>query len=307
MANATFHTGCPRHPKILVLSDAAFRLWFNAVLYCQEHLTDGLIPKVIVPSLKARVSDKVIAELCQPAPGYGAPLWHDCGDTYRVHDYLGWQDSKAEIQKSRERLRERVKLARARRRGEHTDGTPAVTPCATSPVTVPVTPLQPALVMPLKPLGTTNYELRTPNNERRTERSAPAPPGSTSSVWDEWRAEWHANPKRRPLPLTPVNGDVPKFAEVARRFPDEAGRRALLHAYFGTENREILKNPFSVGWFLHWADKLQELLLADDARCGAGRDRSEWSCDHEPPCGARAQHAERLKIDAMKASLAVSA
>jgi hypothetical protein len=63
--------------------------------------------------------------------------------------------------------------------------------------------------------------------------------------------------------LAPINGDIPKFGEVARRFPDTTLRRRLIGAYFTTANRKVKSNPYTVGWFLHFADMLAEQLDAD--------------------------------------------
>jgi hypothetical protein len=87
-------------------------------------------------------------------------------------------------------------------------------------------------------------------------------PASTGSAWEDWREEWAANPKRRVLPLTPPNVDMPKFADAARRFPDDTVRRRLMHEYFTTANKQITKTPYCIGMFLHWADKLAEELTA---------------------------------------------
>jgi hypothetical protein len=120
MAHVEFHSGAPRHPKIAPISDAAFRLWFNSVCYCKEHLTDGLLPKILVRTLKARVTAAQIQELTTVQPSCKFPLWEDAGDAYQVHDFCYWNDTKDEVQKNREgqkdrsrRFRERLAAARA--------------------------------------------------------------------------------------------------------------------------------------------------------------------------------------------------
>jgi hypothetical protein len=157
VGQVSFHSGAPSHPKLMVLSDGAFRLWFTAVCYCAEHLTDGVLPKAVVPMLKRQVSGKQIAELTTlVVPGYTSPLWEDCGDSYRVHDYLDWQDSREEVQRGRARLRERVKR---HRNGSSTPPCNGVTPPVTNPVTNPRS----------NPVGTEgNSEQRTVNTEHRT-------------------------------------------------------------------------------------------------------------------------------------------
>jgi hypothetical protein len=108
--------------------------------------------------------------------------------------------------------------------------------------------------------------------ERETENAAGAAPLSTGSAWEDWRQEWNADPKRRQLALAPINGDLPKFAEAARRYPDASYRRRLMRAYFASKDKQVLKNPFTVGWFLHWADRLADTLEQAEAAATAERE-----------------------------------
>lgn len=169
MGQVSIHSGAPNHPKLIVLSDGAFRLWFNATCYCSEHLTDGVLPKAIVPSLKRGVTAKQIGELTAlKVPGYAAPLWEDRGDHYLVHDYLDWNDSREEVQRGRARLRERVKRHRhGRSGGDSNPGGNApcngVTPTVTNAVGNPV-------------CTEGNFEQRTTNEqETHTGRAREAP------------------------------------------------------------------------------------------------------------------------------------
>ena len=50
----------PDHPKVDGLSNAAFRAWIEALCYCSEYLTDGVISR---HRLGRRDGAKVVTEL----------------------------------------------------------------------------------------------------------------------------------------------------------------------------------------------------------------------------------------------------
>lgn len=96
--------------KLLALSDPAWRMWGCGLIYCQDALTDGFIPADVIHTfgVKARNKRAVADELCRAiVPGKG-PLWHQVEGGYQVHDYLNWNDSKAEILAGREGGRKRT-------------------------------------------------------------------------------------------------------------------------------------------------------------------------------------------------------
>jgi hypothetical protein len=94
--------------------------------------------------------------------------------------------------------------------------------------------------------------------------SAPArdepdqPTDTAGEAWNDWRGAWGLNPRRRVLPLTPINGDLPKLAEMAKRYPNPGHRRALLAAYFASQHKPLLEKPYSIGMFLYWATWLDD-------------------------------------------------
>jgi hypothetical protein len=96
------------HPKIGGLPDGAFRLWVQGLAYCQKYLTDGVISDVAVKGLRA-YSPKRRAELV------AATLWESAVSGVQVHDYLQWNESRANVMKTREQARERIR----RLRGKH--------------------------------------------------------------------------------------------------------------------------------------------------------------------------------------------
>jgi hypothetical protein len=76
------------HPKVAVLSDAAFRAQVTALCYCAEHLTDGMLPKT--------VGDR----FARPRPRrelLASGLWMEAPGGYSLHDYLDWNPSREEV------------------------------------------------------------------------------------------------------------------------------------------------------------------------------------------------------------------
>lgn len=91
------------HPKILALSDAAFRLWIRGLSHCRRFLTDGKIERAVLSQLPG-VSKPRIRELLRVG------LWEATETGYVVHDYHQWNDSRDVILAARQD-------AQARRRG----------------------------------------------------------------------------------------------------------------------------------------------------------------------------------------------
>jgi len=105
MAWVRIHDGAMTHPKIIGLSDKAFRLWIWGLSYSQQHLTNGLIPVVAIPARVVRATKDLVV----------AQLWDHGANCYQVHDYLDWNDSKADVVKKRTEAKDRMTLARERR------------------------------------------------------------------------------------------------------------------------------------------------------------------------------------------------
>lgn len=106
--------------KLLALSDAAWRMWGMGLIYCQKNLTDGFIPAGAIHlwGVRAKHPHRVAEELCTPqVPGKGA-LWERAADGFIVHDYLQWNDSKADILKMRSDAKDRIARWREQRNAE---------------------------------------------------------------------------------------------------------------------------------------------------------------------------------------------
>lgn len=77
--------GFPSHPKVLGLSDKAFRAYVIALCYAARHLTDGFLP----PSV---ISVRQAGEL------HKAGLLDEAGGGWWLHDYLTYNPSRTEVE-----------------------------------------------------------------------------------------------------------------------------------------------------------------------------------------------------------------
>jgi len=97
-----------RHPKVVDLSDAAFRLHVAAKCDCAEFETDGRVKRGAVGGF-TKHPDK--AALIQELERAG--LWECTEDGWLVHDYLDYNPSHAELKAKREQAKERARKSRA--------------------------------------------------------------------------------------------------------------------------------------------------------------------------------------------------
>ena len=80
------------HPKIIVLSDAAFRAHIEMILYARKHMTDGRIPKQIAK----RLGSDSLSELLANDPETPSLIENEDG-SYTLHGYSDMNETKAEI------------------------------------------------------------------------------------------------------------------------------------------------------------------------------------------------------------------
>ena len=89
------------HPKIVQLSDGAFRLWIKAGIYSARHLTDGMVTPATLRVLQAR--QRHCDEL------WSAGLWEPVTDGgYRIHDWHDYQPTREDVMRKRELARQRI-------------------------------------------------------------------------------------------------------------------------------------------------------------------------------------------------------
>ena len=97
----------PNHPKIIGLTDKAFRVHISGLCYCGTYLTDGFVPMTVAAKY-AEGDISVLNELVD------AGLWKDRVEQngFVIHDYLAHQTSKRQVEDKRNALRERQKRYR---------------------------------------------------------------------------------------------------------------------------------------------------------------------------------------------------
>lgn len=99
--------GFPDHPKVIGLTDAAFRLEVEAICYAHRQRTDGVIPDTYRRGHARAVDELVTARLWVPAPEGG----------WLLHDYLAWQTSRAALEDIRKARSEAGRRGAAKRWG----------------------------------------------------------------------------------------------------------------------------------------------------------------------------------------------
>lgn len=93
------HDGMPDHPKVVGLSDRAFRLYVESLCWCSRHLTDGVVPIAAMkrmggwtPATVKELGEARLIERGETAD------WH-------IHDYTQHQRTADEVADFRESKR----------------------------------------------------------------------------------------------------------------------------------------------------------------------------------------------------------
>lgn len=95
------------HPKVLGVPLRAMGLWVLAGAWCADQLTDGFVPRAVLPTLAAKTIDaKALVD---------AGLWIEVEGGWVFHDWLDMQPSRAATLGRREEERIRKAEARATR------------------------------------------------------------------------------------------------------------------------------------------------------------------------------------------------
>jgi hypothetical protein len=127
---AKYEIGFLRHAKFLALTSNAICLWLEAKSYCDEHLTDGMFPRVALRTFRFNGAKSVesLMTSCglKPNGDAYAPLWEavDIGGVpyVRMHDFLVHNDCRevalkriAQVEARRDADRDRKAAARSAR------------------------------------------------------------------------------------------------------------------------------------------------------------------------------------------------
>lgn len=112
MTWANFDDNFADHPKVLALSDGAFRLHTSGILYSARYLTDGVVPATVAARLTPGYKPAHLTELVK------AGLWLRGDGGYQIHDYLQWNRSRDQIMSERARKSEAGKRGAKQRWGK---------------------------------------------------------------------------------------------------------------------------------------------------------------------------------------------
>jgi hypothetical protein len=114
--------GLYENPKIVGLSDAAFRAYVESILYSGKHLTDGFLDQRIV---RRMWGEDVAAELC--SNDVNNPSWVVVEGGWQIYGYCERQTSRADVDAVRERKRAAANARwEAKRDAERMHGASAV-------------------------------------------------------------------------------------------------------------------------------------------------------------------------------------
>lgn len=97
--------GFPSHPKVIGLSDGAFRVHISAICYAASYETNGVISGTVV---RQNGWQRRVGELVE------ARLWDPVDDGFAIHDYLEYNPSKDQVTAAREATKRRQQRFRKR-------------------------------------------------------------------------------------------------------------------------------------------------------------------------------------------------
>ena len=106
------------HPKVIGLSDSAFRLYIASLCYSNRQLTDGFIPG---PAYGALAKNDDAPELIN------ADLWRAVTGGFQIRSYEEYQPTRDEVEKKRTEARERLAKFRDKKRNGNANETPPPT------------------------------------------------------------------------------------------------------------------------------------------------------------------------------------
>jgi hypothetical protein len=110
MTWAKVDDGLHSHPKILALRrgcPAALGLHLLALSFAGAYLTDGVVHAAFVEPQEEELAQRLV----------DAGLWDRDGEDWRIHDWLDFNPSRAQVMREKKASAQRAKSARARRNG----------------------------------------------------------------------------------------------------------------------------------------------------------------------------------------------
>jgi hypothetical protein len=112
------------HPKIIGLSDSAFRLYISALCYSNRQLTDGFIANAVYTKMSTEDESQFLVE---------AGLWEESEGGFAIRSYNEYQPTKEKVNEKREQAKERLKRYREKQNGNANETPPPTQPNPTQP------------------------------------------------------------------------------------------------------------------------------------------------------------------------------
>jgi hypothetical protein len=176
--------GYAEHPKTLEISLAASGLWVRCGAWASKYGTDGFIPQKTVwrncegsSGNPKTIAKKLVKELC--ASGF----WEEVDSGFRIHDFLDFNFSNADIQRKREESNARVTALRERRKRERNSVTRDVKEDSVTPLPNP------------NPNPNTSNDVLDAGEENHPEDDASSKPSkrrtSKTLIPDDWHPSEH--------------------------------------------------------------------------------------------------------------------
>jgi hypothetical protein len=208
------------HPKFMAAGAAASWLWVCGQSYCARYLTDGFVPESALPTLGNVTNPKAHAQTL-----VRVGLWEPTEGGYRVHDYLQFQPSRADVE---ERRRQRANAGRkGGLRSGHTRSRGARDRGDASP----------GASFDGSPDASSDASATSEAHAKQRASSLPRPRFAKASHADATRSEADGNPDPGPEPsfqpeTAAAPGDPPPaFSRFWTAYPNKVGRREAWHAW----------------------------------------------------------------------------
>jgi hypothetical protein len=107
-----------RDPRMIAAGWQARAVYVEAILYCRENLTDGIIDRLALPYWMPDMPVKARSKLLDHLVHVGALTTCEQGWSFPEGVWSRWNPSRAEVEAKREAEKQRKANYRARRRGE---------------------------------------------------------------------------------------------------------------------------------------------------------------------------------------------
>lgn len=96
----------PDHPKVLTLSDEAFRLYISGLCYSSRYLTDGVLLEAVTERLLIARTSESLSKSREELVNAGLWLSHEKG--WEIAGYHEYQSTKEQVEQAKLANRERV-------------------------------------------------------------------------------------------------------------------------------------------------------------------------------------------------------